>query len=151
MLRKDFRWSRLLCSILIWNVYILYFFLPICRSILFTNVLWFASLSKRRSLQPGLYRRIPVHMPSRLVGVNKTIGIFQSSLNFGQIWRAMWWRSNKVFILQCTLDLVTLNLVTTCDLVTIFQRPFFNLLQKIIRFSDIMRFSDSFCGNQTCH
>ena len=46
--------------------------------------------------------------------------------------------------LQCNLDLVTLNLVTTCDLVTIFQRPLFNLLHKIIRFSDIMRFSDSF-------
>ena len=27
--------------------------------------------------------------------------------------------------LQCNLDLVTLNLVTTCDLVTILQRPFF--------------------------
>ena len=27
--------------------------------------------------------------------------------------------------LQCNLDLVTLNLVTTCDLVTISQRPFF--------------------------
>ena len=52
---------------------------------------------------------------------------------------------------QCNLDLVTLNLVTTCDLVTIFQRPFFNLLHKIIRFSDIMQFSDSFCGDQNCH
>ena len=47
--------------------------------------------------------------------------------------------------LQCNLDLVTLNLVTTCDLVTIFQRPFFNLLHKIIRFSD------SFCRDQKCH
>ena len=26
--------------------------------------------------------------------------------------------------IQCNLDLVTLNLVTTCDLVTILQRPF---------------------------
>ena len=52
---------------------------------------------------------------------------------------------------QCNLDLVTLNLVTTCDLVTIFQRPFFNLLHKIIRFCDIMQFSDSFCGDQKCH
>ena len=52
---------------------------------------------------------------------------------------------------QCNLDLVTLNLVTTCDLVTIFQRPFFNLLYKIIRFSDIMRFSDRFCRDQKCH
>ena len=52
---------------------------------------------------------------------------------------------------QCNLDLVTLNLVTTCDLVTIFERPFFNLLHKIIRFSDIMRFSDSFCEDQKCH
>ena len=47
--------------------------------------------------------------------------------------------------LQCNLDLVTLNLVTTCDLVTILQRPFFNLLHKIIRFSD------SFCRDQKCH
>ena len=31
---------------------------------------------------------------------------------------------------QCNLDLVTLNLVTTCDLVTILQRPFFHLLHK---------------------
>ena len=46
---------------------------------------------------------------------------------------------------QCSLDLVTLNLVTTCDLVTILQRPFFNLLHKIIRFSG------SFCGDQKCH
>ena len=46
---------------------------------------------------------------------------------------------------QCNLDLVTLNLVT------ILQRPFFHLLQNIIRFSDIMRFSDSFCGDQNCH
>ena len=38
---------------------------------------------------------------------------------------------------KCNLDLVTLNLVTTCDLVTILQRPFFNLLHKIIWFSDI--------------
>ena len=54
--------------------------------------------------------------------------------------------------IQCNLDLVTLNLVTTCDLVTILQRPFnFNLLHKIIRFSDIMRFSDSFCGDQKGH
>ena len=43
---------------------------------------------------------------------------------------------------QCNLNLVTLNLVTTCDLVIIFQRPFFNLLHKIIKFSDIMWFSD---------
>ena len=32
-----------------------------------------------------------------------------------------------------------------------FQRPFFNLLNKIIWFSDIMRFSDSFSGEQKCH
>ena len=35
-----------------------------------------------------------------------------------------------LFCVQCNLDLVTLNLVTTCDLVTILQRPFFNLLHK---------------------
>ena len=53
--------------------------------------------------------------------------------------------------IQCNLDLVTLNLVTTCDLVTILQRPFFNLLCKIIRFYNIIRFSDSFCEDQKCH
>ena len=42
------------------------------------------------------------------------------------------------FPIQCNFDLVALNLVTTCDLVTNFQRSFFNLLHKIIRFSDIM-------------
>ena len=57
----------------------------------------------------------------------------------------------QIFVVQCNLDLVTLNLATTCDLVTILQRPFFNLLHKIIRFSDIMRFSDSFWGDQKCH
>ena len=36
--------------------------------------------------------------------------------------------------IQCNLDLVTPYLVTTCDLVTILQRPFFNLLHKIIWF-----------------
>ena len=59
--------------------------------------------------------------------------------------------TNPVGTIQCNLDLVTLNLVTTCDLVTILQRPFFNLLHKIIRFSDIVQFSDSFCGDQKCH
>ena len=38
--------------------------------------------------------------------------------------------------IQCNLDLVTMNLVTTSELVTILQRSFFNLLHKIIRFSD---------------
>ena len=46
--------------------------------------------------------------------------------------------------LQCNLNLLTLNLVTTCDLVTIFQGPFLNLLHKIIRLSDILQFSDNF-------
>ena len=55
---------------------------------------------------------------------------------------------NKV---QCNLDLVMSKLATTFDLVTILQRPFFNLLHEIIQFSDIMRFSDSFCGDQKCH
>ena len=53
--------------------------------------------------------------------------------------------------LQCNIDLATLNFVTTCDLATIFQTPIFNLLHKIIQFSDIMRFCDSFCGDQKCH
>ena len=55
------------------------------------------------------------------------------------------------YIVQCNLDLVTLNLVTACDLVSIFQRPFFNLLNRIIRFSDIMQFSNSFCVDQNWH
>ena len=43
----------------------------------------------------------------------------------------------RIFItIQCNLDLVTLNLVTACDLVPIFLRPFFNLIHKIIQFSD---------------
>jgi hypothetical protein len=53
--------------------------------------------------------------------------------------------------LQCNLDLVTLHLMTNCDVVTILQRPFFNLLYKIIRFIDIMGFSDSFGGGQKCN
>ena len=44
-------------------------------------------------------------------------------------------KPENIFV-QCNLDLVMLDLVT-CDLVTISQRPFFNLLRKIIRFSDI--------------
>ena len=47
--------------------------------------------------------------------------------------------------------MVSFSQLTTCDFVTIFQRPFFNLLHKIIRFGDIMRFSDSFCRDQKCH
>ena len=43
-----------------------------------------------------------------------------------------------VYVVQCNLDLATLKLVTTCYLVTILQRPFFNLLCKIIRYCDIM-------------
>ena len=58
-------------------------------------------------------------------------------------------KSSKLYIQSnldlVTLNLVTLNLVTTCDLVTILQGPFFNFLHKIIRFSDIMQFSDRFC------
>ena len=46
---------------------------------------------------------------------------------------------SAIVILQFSLNLVTLNLVTTCDLVTILQRPFFNLLHEIIIFSDIMQ------------
>ena len=46
--------------------------------------------------------------------------------------------------LQCNLNLLTLNLVTTCDLVTIFHRPFFSPVHKIIRLNDIMQFSDNF-------
>ena len=38
--------------------------------------------------------------------------------------------------MQCNLNLVMLKLVTTCDLASISQRPFFNLPHKIIRFSD---------------
>ena len=47
------------------------------------------------------------------------------------------WPKLNIYV-QCNLDLVTLNLVTTCDLVTFLQRSFFNLLHKIIRFSAIM-------------
>ena len=48
-------------------------------------------------------------------------------------------RSPLLLLVQCNLDLVT-----TCDLVTILQRPFFNIRHKIIQFSDIIGFSDSF-------
>ena len=34
------------------------------------------------------------------------------------------------FNLRCILDLMALKLVTTCDLVIIFQRPFFNLKSR---------------------
>lgn len=37
-----------------------------------------------------------------------------------------------VFTIQCNLNLVSLNLVTTYNYVAIFKRPFFNLLQKSI-------------------
>ena len=40
--------------------------------------------------------------------------------------------------IELNLDLVTLDLAATCDLVTILLRPVFNLLHKIIRFSNIM-------------
>ena len=49
-------------------------------------------------------------MPQRYVYLQNTI------ISFEQI--------------QSNLDLVILNLVKACDLVTIFQRPFFNLLHK---------------------
>ena len=70
-----------------------------------------------------------------------------------QMWQQISFGSDSVLCtyVQCNLDLVTLNLLTTCDLVTILQRPFFNLLHKIIRFSDVMQFSDSFCEDQRCH
>ena len=55
---------------------------------------------------------------------------------------------NPILTMHCqvqfNLDLVTLHLVTSCDLVTTLQRPIFNLLHKIIKFSDIMQFSDNF-------
>ena len=54
---------------------------------------------------------------------------------------------SNIYTVQCNLDLVTLNLVTTCDLSTIFKRPFFNLIHKNNIFSDIMQFSDSSWGD----
>ena len=56
-----------------------------------------------------------------------------------------------VLCIQYNLDLMTLILVTTCDLVTILQLQFFNLLHRIIQFSDVMRFNDSFCRDQNSH
>ena len=53
------------------------------------------------------------------------------------------WKYVQKYV-QCNLYLVILNLMTTCVLVTILQRPFFNILHKIIGFSDIIQFSDSF-------
>ena len=74
-------------------------------------------------------------------------GVFSQFFNADNFFKV----HNAMLQIQCNLDLVTLNLVTTCDLVTIFQRPFFDLLHKIIRFSDTMRFSDNFCRDQKCH
>jgi hypothetical protein len=51
--------------------------------------------------------------------------------------------------IQCNLDLVTLNLVTNCDLVTILQRPFFHLLPKIIQFSDIIALTTVFAETKS--
>ena len=55
----------------------------------------------------------------------------------------IFWLHQGNIEIQCNLDLVT-----TCDLVTISLKPFFNLVHKIIRFCDIMQFNDSFCGDQ---
>ena len=92
------------------------------------------------------------------VSIYKNVLKYQSNRktleNFWKVCKSLrktWNDSSNLFhcvctlYIQCNLDLVTLNLVTTCDLVTILQRPFFNLLHKIIRFSD------SFCGDQKCH
>ena len=49
----------------------------------------------------------------------------------------------QIKVVQCNLDLVD-NLWFS----DYFLRLFFNLLQKIIWFSDIMRFSEKFCGDQ---
>ena len=72
---------------------------------------------------------------------------FHSSVDVG-LWKRELssWKKNQIDFLvkdlvQCDLNLVTLNSVTTCDLVTIFQRLFFNLLHKTIQFSDIMQFN----------
>ena len=42
----------------------------------------------------------------------------------------------RFIYIQCNLDLVTLNIVTTCDFVTIFQRPFFSTYM-VVRLSDV--------------
>ena len=47
-------------------------------------------------------------------------------VNCGPTCKETFLRVTKFFI-HCNLDLVTLNFVTTCDLVTNFQRPFSNL------------------------
>ena len=52
---------------------------------------------------------------------------------------------------NCDEPQCNLNLVTTCDIATFLLRPFFNLLHKIIWFSDILWFTDSFCGDEECH
>ena len=50
-----------------------------------------------------------------------------------------------IYLVQCDLDLVT-----TCDLVTILQRPFSIYYIKLFNVAT-MRFSDSFCRDQQCH
>ena len=55
----------------------------------------------------------------------------------------------KRLYIQCNFELVTLDLVATCDLVTIFQKPFFNLLHEIIGFSDIMGFGTVFAETKS--
>ena len=100
---------------------------------------WLQSWPQRRKISTNLWK----WLPSFLTRVSKIPN-----------WRYYLLLSKKlddIRNLVQSLDSVTLNLVTTCDLVTIFQRPFFNLPHKIIRFSDIMRFSDSFWGDQKCH
>ena len=65
----------------------------------------------------------------------------QTCLNIENSIHIQWFHEGqeKYFnVIQCNLDLVTLNLVTICDLVAILQRPFFILLHKSIGFSDIM-------------
>ena len=55
---------------------------------------------------------------------------FLSFWNMKHLW-------NSIKTIQCNLNLLTLK-VTTFYLVIFLQRPLFNLLHKIIRFSDIM-------------
>ena len=101
------------------------------------------SLASTQSLFFCVYQKYPILSSTSKIYIISHWIVFMSFCWYVTSTLRLRSPSNQV---QCNL-----NKLTTCDLVTMLQRPFVNLLHKSIWFSDIMRFSDSFCQDQKCH
>ena len=120
--------------------------MPTTNRTVFTWVIFLSLHYHLESTNPDFFTRIKTNSKFH----EKKFRICRFRIGFW-IWWTRWfygfgWLTLLRLKIQCNIDIVI-----TSDLVTILKGPFFNLLHKLIRFSDIMRFSDNFCWDQKCH